>query len=119
MTNDERIEALEIRLECLHDEFTAYAIGREQVLGDVEELFVELGKALSLVATSLEELSEEEDPAIFTEATGVLGRAFELQALLGIFRDNVSELQDRLKSMRRPRASRTEDSAGQLAHGSV
>ncbi len=104
MTNDERIAALEGRLETLHDEFSAYALGREQLFGDIEELFLELGKALTLVAVSLEDLSEEEEPALFSDATGVMARAFELQALLGMFGDNVNVLHERLKTMRRPRA---------------
>ena len=115
MTNEERIAALESRLEALQGDFEAYALGREQVLADVEELFLELGKAMPLVAASLEDLSEDEEQGVFSDATGVMGRAFELQALLGIFRDNVSGLQERLRSMRRPRAKRG-DSAGELAH---
>ena len=107
MTQDQRIAALEQRLEALQDDFTAYALGREQVFADVEELFQELGKAMSLVAASLEDLSDEDEPALYADGTGVMGRAFELQALLGIFRDNVFDLQQRLRSMRRsPRRAR-------------
>jgi len=120
MTNDERIAALESQMVSLREEFTAYAIGREQILGDVEELFLELGKAMTIVAASLEDLSEDdEEPALYSGATGVLGRAFELQALLGIFRDNVADLHERLKSMRRPRTRRRRGSVAELAHGGV
>ena len=118
MTNDERIAALEERLDSLQEEFTAYAIGREQVLGDVEELFLELGKAMTLVAQSLEDLSEDEENGPY-DGTGVMGRAFELQALMRIFGDNVEQLHERLRSMRRPRARSAEASARQLAHGGV
>ena len=119
MNNDQKIAALESRLDALQDEFTQYTLGREQLMGDFEELFLELGKAMTLIAASLEDLSEDEEPALYADATGVLGRAFELQALLGIFRDNVADLHERLRSMRRPRMRRREGSAGELTHGGV
>ncbi len=111
MTNDERIEALENQVASLHEEFRAYALGREQLFGDIEELFLELGKAMTLVAASLEDLSEDEEHEVYSDATGVIGRAFELQALLGIFRDNVCVLHERLKTMRRPRTTRRRGTA--------
>ncbi len=99
MSEATRIDELERQVERLRNEFRSYAAGRQRIFEDVEELFLEMAKALDVMSASLENLTPPEERAGQCEETGVMGRAFEMQALVGIFRNNLQDLRARITAM--------------------
>ena len=100
MVGTGRGEGLARQATALRDEFRIYAAGRQRAFEEIEELFAELAKGMDIVAASLEDLTPPEERLVALEETGVMGRAFELQALVGIFRNNLADLRRHLAAMR-------------------
>ena len=100
MVETDRSERLERQVRALRGELRVYASGRQRAVEEIEELFAELAKGMDIVAASLEDLTPPEERLVALEETGVMGRAFELQALVGIFRNNLADLRRHLAAMR-------------------
>ncbi len=100
MSESDRVAALESRLQSLETRFQTYAAARHHVFDDIQELFREFAKAMDVVSAGLEELTPLDEMMLDSDSTGVMGRAFELQALTGIFRKNLSDLDEKLKTIR-------------------
>lgn len=99
MNDAARIDSLERNLRALRAEFAAYREGRNAIFDDVQELFAEIAKALDVTALALDALSPFDEANAGIESTGVTGRSAELIALVGIFRNNLKDLGDRLTAL--------------------
>ncbi len=100
MADADRIAALERDLAALRAELERRDTASRRVHEASEELFRDTAKALDVIAASLEDLTPEDERGGALDETGIMGRAFELQALVRIFKGNLSDLQQQLSARR-------------------
>ena len=91
----DRIDDLERRFAGLQSTVDSLTATQAQVHEVVEEMFSEMAQALDVVAASLEDLVPEDERMGWSDHTGIMGRACELQALVRMFRGNLADLHHR------------------------
>ncbi len=111
MNRPDPAAALERRLDELQKTVEQLRSAQFVVHGEIEELFSATAQALDVVAASLEELAPEDERFGWSDRTGVMGRAFELQSVIRLFRGSLADLHHRLGAGRR--------SGRELAHRGV